>query len=489
MRALILLGLFMVAVAAALAAEFQVLRHPVADPGDPMAQHLPLDPVRDLYGVTDRSPFPIPGDAGPGTAPLIFYEIREAPGLRLHREGQDIRLVFDDFVLEDLAIGRSWIHYNDPEFIHVNGQYKMLFTPLVYDPGPVWVADIDPVTGGLVSGDGLDLWVDDGIVPIHESLINGPEWSITTRGLAMFYTKYDARGRKQVWRAELRDPIVRTQMTHDSLNNISWAATQNPLDASAHLFLVRDYLLFGTVYWADENSINYENPVRGYVWPGNNGPRWVPGTPYFVYSKQLAPDQVELVRVDTRDGTERVVTNDRIVKVDTWGFPAPEFNNEICYSALISDTAIGVYRFLDPDDPFATLVATISLPEGDPHKYIRSIEILQMELDLVDATYFAFLGSDLPDPLDNAMKGSMWIASLGADPASRFVRRVDDGAVTGEETYRIEPELLIGQDEVFLYYNYYAAGGAIKELRRCGTGIRVDRSREDQAAADRKRVQ
>lgn len=378
------------------------------------------------------------------------------------------------FRIDDRVIGRTDVHYLDPEFIDVMGHHKVLFTREPYSTGPLWVADLDPVTGDFVSGHGLELVVDTGIAALYETLVNGPEWCADRDGLAVFYTKYDANKRRQVFRADMTTPPRITQLTNDTLDNIHWAATMNPADPSTAFFLVRNYSTYGPVLFStDENDIRYDRPLLGYVWLENNGPRWIPGTKEFVYSKQIAKGKVELVRVDANTGREIVVTNDSIMKFDTWGFPAPEFNREICYSALTSDSTLGVYRYLHPGDPFATLFMTIRLPDGEPQKYMSSIEILQTNLERFDRTWFAIRGSAYSNAL-SPRGGSMWIASLDRDSTERILRRVDDGGITGDSiSWRVEPEWFVGRDEVFLYYNRYYGNGLITEFRRCRTGIPV----------------
>jgi len=376
------------------------------------------------------------------------------------------------FQVDDIIIGNPNIHYLDPEFIDVNGQYKVMFTDSVYSFGYMRVADLDPVTGKFISSDGLDWKVDSNIAPIYQTLINGPEWAVDTGGLSLFYTKYDHNGKLQVWHAQLSNPPVLTQLTNDTSDCIHWAATLNPTDSNVKFFSVKNIPPYGYVlFWHNENNIyfSYTNSLPGYIWPGNNGPRFIPGTPYFVYSKQITANKIEIVRVNTLDNTVKVITNDSIKKVDCWGFKAPEFNNEICYSACTSDTTLDVYRFVNLNDPFATKIATIKTPPGEILKYISSVEILQTAEGLFDKTYFAFRGAKITEPL-TPVDGAMWIASLGADSTGRFVRRVDIGAVTGDTAYRQEPELLVGKNELFLYYNSYEVGG-IKQLRRCRTGI------------------
>lgn len=392
----------------------------------------------------------------------------------------DFQEIDPNFTIDDIQIGDPNVHYLDPEFIDVGGWHKILFTTKVRDEGPLYVADLDPLTGKFLSKDGLDLLVETRVAPIFETLINGPEWAIDATGLAIVYTrKGDGVGIKHVWKAELPQgsPPVLTQLTTGRDHHIHWAATLDPTLPAWRFFygVERERQL----YWSSKNDVNRAHPLPGYVWEGtNNGPRWIPNTPYFVYSKYIAyPSKIELVRVDTTTGDIVVVTDDSILKGDVWGFMAPEFGNEILYSALISPTEIGIYRYLNPSDPFATRFHTITVPNGDPHKYIRSIEIIQTGMGLLRQTYFAFLGADNPNPLEPC-DGAIWVANLGADPASRKVWRVDEGANKPYDprniTYRQEPEWLLGANEAFVYYNAYKKGG-IKELRRARTGIRIFR--------------
>lgn len=383
------------------------------------------------------------------------------------------------FSIDDIQIGDAAVHYLDPEFIDVLGRHKILFTTRVRDEGPLYVADLDPVTGRFVSSDGLDVLVDDRIAPIHETLINGPEWAVSAGGLSIVYTRKDDRGFKQVWKADLvgGSQVTRAQLTRAAEHHIHWAATLDPAESSWRFFygVERERQL----YWSEEGDVDRKHPLPDYVWEGtNNGPRWIAGTPYFVYAKYVGgPSKVELVRVDTRTGEVVAVTDDGILKGDAWGFRAPEFGNEILYSALVSPTEIGVYRYSSPGAAFATRIHTIRVPSGDAHRFVRSIEIMQTAQGLLSQTYFAFLGADNPTPLEDC-DGAMWIANLGADSGRRRVWRVDEGATRpydpGNITYRQEPEWMVGAQEVFLYYNAYRDGG-IKQLRRARTGIRISR--------------
>jgi hypothetical protein len=66
-------------------------------------------------------------------------------------------------------------------------------------------------------------------------------------------------------------------------------------------------------------------------------------------------------------------------------------------------------------------------------------------------------------------KGAIYVLGLGPDAGNRLVRRVDDGS----EARRIEPEVLIGAHEAFVYFSI---GG---QLRRARTGISTGQPGED----------
>ncbi|MGH8245737.1 MAG: hypothetical protein ACREUU_04825 [Gammaproteobacteria bacterium] len=57
---------------------------------------------------------------------------------------------------------------------------------------------------------------------------------------------------------------------------------------------------------------------------------------------------------------------------------------------------------------------------------------------------------------------------LGDDPENRFMRRVDDGALTGELIPRYEPEARFSNNELPIYYS--AAATTNGELLRLAPG-------------------
>jgi hypothetical protein len=74
--------------------EGAILRHEVADAGDPLPEHLPMELPRDVYATGLSSPVAIAGDAAPGSAPIIFYSVPDASSLAVTRTGSDVVLSF-----------------------------------------------------------------------------------------------------------------------------------------------------------------------------------------------------------------------------------------------------------------------------------------------------------------------------------------------------------------------------------------------------------
>jgi hypothetical protein len=373
-------------------------------------------------------------------------------------------LINAQFIVDDVQVGMSQYRYIDPEF--VDGYYKVCWIDL---NKKIWVGNIDPVTGLFYSVHGQDLFIDSNVVPIDSALINGPEWGADFEGPAVFYTKRDRLGIRHVWRAITTPVLIKTKLTTGGQHHIHWQGTTDPRNSFIKMFFVR-YDPLQSLYWCNENSIVYSNLIPNYYWGSGNlvngGPRFILGTDYFVYSKSINPNKIEIVRVNTLNNTLRNITNDNIPKLDVFGFKAAEYNNQICYAARISDTTIGVYRFVQPTDTFATRFATLRIPINDPHKYLFSLETIQPSIN--GTTYFAVLGNLTNNP-QNPIDGSMWKLGLGLDSNNRFARRVDEGVVSGVYRIRNEPEPMIGQSELFLYYNVRISG--VGQLRRCRTGI------------------
>jgi hypothetical protein len=73
----------------------------------------------------------------------------------------------------------------------------------------------------------------------------------------------------------------------------------------------------------------------------------------------------------------------------------------------------------------------------------------------------------------SAADGSIWVMNLGHEGTPRVARRVDEGALSGIKTVRYESEAMLGESEVFVYYERRSPQSGRSEIRRCRTGITV----------------
>jgi hypothetical protein len=80
-------------------------------------------------------------------------------------------------------------------------------------------------------------------------------------------------------------------------------------------------------------------------------------------------------------------------------------------------------------------------------------------------------GQELAKPVTMLVAGLWWrkVKPWG----QHAVHRLDDGAVTGEIARRLDPETLVGQHELFVYYTRFLRGG-VSELRRCRADVKAN---------------
>ena len=338
----------------------------------------------------------------------------------------------------------------------------------------VWIAELNPLTGLLVSATGKDLLVDTDVAAIGPQFdtTNGPEWGLDSEGAAVFYSKRDTNGVVQCWRASnlVAGGVKAAPLTHlkgpdgeGAIMVIARKDASRPTTQFIYRYIPAPrFRKGGPARWADETA-----PDAVHDFPQFNGaaaaPSWIEGTEDFAYAMFVAPGKSEIARFNTATGTATVLTSHPGAKYNVHAFKAPELNGELLVGCVIDRTRFTVFRSDGTRYvPWADLV-----PPDPEHPYMISPEIFQAG----GMTYFAVQMSShspgslgvLPQDVDCAM----WILGLGKDASHRVARRVDDGAVSGAKAYRFEPEVYVGANEVFLFYNIG------NTLHRARTGIKV----------------
>ena len=403
----------------------------------------------------------------PPNPPATTTPTTPSPSVAASRTAQQ-----DGFVVEDVPVGTPGISYADPEFLsEVN---RMVFQTGGTGVQEVWIAELNPLTGLLVSATGKDLLVDTNAAKIGPQFdtTNGPEWGLDSEGAAVFYSKRDTNGVMQCWRASnllpggvKAEPLTQLEGPdgEGAIMVIARKDASRPTTQVIYRYIPAPrFRKGGPARWADETA-----PDAVHEFPQFNGaaaaPSWIEGTEDFAYAMFVAPGKAEIARFNTATGTATVLTSHPGAKYNVHAFKAPELNGELLVGCVMDRTRFTVFRSDGTRyAPWADLVS----PDPE-HPYMISPEISQAG----GMTYFAVQMSShspgslgvLPQDVDCAM----WILGLGKDASHRVARRVDDGAVSGAKAYRFEPEVYVGANEVFLFYSIG------NTLHRARTGIKV----------------
>lgn len=379
-------------------------------------------------------------------------------------------------VQQDLApdapfVGEIGGSYIDPEFSEGAGQ--VVFQDV---QNRVWIGDIAPETGLFRSPTGYDYLMDEDITIIFDRppqgrkfSTNGPEWTKDDQGYCVVYTKEDEAGIMQQWLARWTDGrSVVTQLTHgptDCYGNMPsrFEDGRRPRIAYTYNWPIWD----AEAAWIFVDRPDEPHRLEGFDYRQMS--MWSAVSPEFLFV-QRPPGATcgQIARANADTGAVQVLTNDAGEKNDPGLFVAPEFDGEVLLVCSVDNRELAIYRDLQAADGLWTRIATLTLPADAPYRYISSPETIAPATGVDGVSYFALLARE---GKDRNTPGSIWVLGLGTDAENRFARRVDDGGVTGVRATVLEPEPYVGNNEVYVYYNYFDPRTGQHGLRRAGTGI------------------
>lgn len=373
-------------------------------------------------------------DSSPPVAIPVIYAAKHL----IRREYQPYRLS---------PLGRS---YADPEFLQSEG-----LVAYQTEADEVYLAKLDPVSGEFIHPLGQDYALAIEAAPVGETF-NGPEFGVDSNGWAVFFTS-KASGAEQIHRATIVDSEPVVDVLTSGTPHQAAMPQRDPSAGSTHLLCIR-----GPV--RDEGNgylFNEEDPDGGDVlFPferGFNNPFWTTGTDQFLTSVEV-DGTWQAARYDVSDGSLEVLTDDLGDKTWCSEWVAPDFGGEKLLLAVLDDSAIAVYA--DRGGTFSDRMATLRVPDhqsfyqyGSPEPFVAN-----------NKSYISLMVKyDTP----SARVGEIWIFDVNDNPATRFARRVDDGAPNVD---RSDPEVFVGAAEAFVYYNARSLAGYA--LYRVPTGIR-----------------
>jgi len=363
---------------------------------------------------------------------------------------------------QDTMIGSTGVSYRDPELLQQGG--LMVFAD---DKGDVWLSEMDVQTGHFKdSADGRQHRVD-GPISKWSRYCNGPEWGLDARGPALFFIKDNVEGTGQLWRAAPPwDKPQLTQLTHDTdIHN--WICEPS---VSATLPTTRVIIYRGggpkggnVTAWLDE-----ESPAQPHAFTERAFlARFSINTPHITWSpRQRAGDRstTQVSLLDTGNRKIRIITADGGAKYDPWLWHAPEFDGELLLCVNLDERALAIYRDTrrDGHTPWSR-IAEIRLPADAPHPQLKSCEPVNGGRGAFGRSWFTAQGGD-----DKDADTSIWLLGFHRD-GEHTARRLDDGATSHTAARRLDPETLVGDRELFVYYTRLSDKGS--ELRRCRTGV------------------
>lgn len=376
-----------------------------------------------------------------------------------------------EFVIDDIVVTGTF-SVQDPEYDA--STMKVAWR----DGATLRAADIDPDTG-LYNMDGQEV-VDTGLAT---DVVNGPEWASTLGGTPrIVYTKSGSDGWSISQAREIADGILQASDISPALSDVARSAmlqkwlpepvpdtfngykpvgSQDGDDASP-------LMKFSIGTAEDREQANawkeLDSPYDGGLLPtGALGGRFVPGKFSILYSRDSGGFQ-QLVWYDLRTLEEAILTDTPIHKFLPFAINAPEFGGDVVITAPEAKNSeergyfdsIGVYREVDGA---WTLIKRITSPV-EALRGVHSAEPFVFD----GRSYVSFLVLKAVDreSNDRKEKAEVWIASL--DPEDNLLRKVSGKA----RIKRSDPESLVTEDEVFIYYTEIAKNTYKQHRARTG---------------------
>jgi hypothetical protein len=305
--------------------------------------------------------------------------------------------------------------------------------------GEVYLADIDPITGLFVNPNGKDILIDTGAAQLIQTF-NGPEFGFDKNGWAIFYGKKNGVT-PQVWRATLvNGKVVNEALTSGNVPRLSILASKNELSDNIRLLYSKGTSLNagGIFAWTNEDNAMNETIVDS----TDKGVRWIDGSNKFVYIRQTGDKKGQIFLYDTDTKTEKQITNDAISKSYSYGWFAPEFNNELVFLVLLeNDTKLGIYK--DTGKEYWEIVKEIAVPDSAKYEFFGSPEPFV-------AAGKSYISCVIKEDVNSYSNGEVWLLNIQEGKTSTYQRKIEDGL---GDVIRSDPEWYLGTNEVFIYYN------------------------------------
>lgn len=336
--------------------------------------------------------------------------------------------------------GESWF---DPEVLVHDGSGWMAWQDGV---GRIWLAELD-LTDGLPGPEGPILVASDAAPMLDTN--NGPELGVDAQGISLWYTASTPQG--------LRVARVAVGTSGATVEWVTPAGHLSPLpsrwpDSPTTLVVaLRRPPGFGTAVWFDEAT---PSETVDLVWlpdRGGGDARWVVGTGLITVAGELGTGAaVELVDTSTGATLEIGADGDGVVE-NTYGWIDPATGG-VSVLAVVGGDEVLVW---DVDAAGSAVERLRVASPDDDHPYLGSPEPLLVE----GRPWVTVTAADQPSTVPGRTDQQVWLVPLDGGASLRC----DDG--TAATTTRLDPEAIVTDDEVFVYY--YAWDATDSQVHRC----------------------
>ena len=307
----------------------------------------------------------------------------------------------------------------------------------------------------------------DGPISQWSRYCNGPEWGLDAKGPAIFYIKDNAQGTGQLWRAAPPwDKPQVTQLTHDTdIHN--WICEPS---VSVTLPTTRVIIYRGGGPKGGNVSawLDVETPAKPHAFTERAYlARFSIDTPFITWSPRQPrwrPQHHAGFAARHRHWQGPGHHRRRRREIRPLALARAEFDGELLLCVNLDERALAIYRDIqrDGNSPW-TRIAEIRLPADAPHPQLKSCEPVNGGRGAFGRSWFTAQGGD-----DKDKDTSIWLLGLDQN-GHHTVRRLDDGCRDGNPARRLDPETLVGERELFVYYTRMV--GKASELRLCRTGV------------------
>lgn len=365
------------------------------------------------------------------------------------------------FQVDDVIISDTTTGYIDCELV----KYKdSLFMTYALSNGNMWVGFLNPNNGLFFSNFGKNRYLGGPWAPIS-TITNGPEFGWSSQGPYAYFTKMKTSGKSGIYKVKYpfvsntsQEIIIDTTFSYAGVCGSFQSNLSEP-----NLWFYRGQLQPNNQQWVPGSAKNvWMNAQTNQITQLQKSPistiRWAYNTPYITYSNiDTATGIRQVFILNTTTNTFEQATFDADNKTDPWGFTAPEYNNEFCIAANIDNQLLRIYRKIGT---IWTAVDSLTLPNvNNTDTLMTSVEPIYGGAGINGISYFTVEAFN-----SNNNYRSIWLLGLG----NHLQRRLDEGAANGSLKERYDPESIIGDNELFVYYTEQAN---TSRIRRCKTGI------------------